>query len=226
MKEVQMNRMPASVLSLALAIAVGIHAVRASAMTIMDPAGADPTQENSGQATTSDVPYDLQFIDVMIMHYRQGVEVARIAETKAQHARVKGFASKTAADQEKEIAELQGYRDHFYAGRPKTERNQMRAIPSHMHADMNMSNLQAATGGEFDRLFLDMLMLHHQTGVNMLKEAVGKAEHAEIKEFARRIIAKRQGMAEMNRIKAMIGNKTGHKASSKSERTNHKRSGH
>ena len=41
-----------------------------------------------------DLPYDLHFIDMMIMHHQEGIEMAQLAETKAQKAGVKAFAKR------------------------------------------------------------------------------------------------------------------------------------
>jgi hypothetical protein len=69
-----------------------------------------------------------------------------------------------------------------------------------------MRKLQAAEGRAFDRLFLDTMTHHHQMAVDMSKEASTKAEHKEIKDFARKTVAKQQGeIAEMNRINAALG---------------------
>ncbi len=66
----------------------------------------------------------------------------------------------------------------------------------------DMAKLQAATGKPFDRLFLDMMIPHHQMAIDMSKEAITKAEHAEIKAMARLTVLKQQKeIAEMNKLK-------------------------
>ncbi len=52
------------------------------------------------------MPYDLHFIDMMIMHHREGTATARLAERKGSTAALRAFAKKTADDQEKELLEL------------------------------------------------------------------------------------------------------------------------
>jgi len=156
------------------------------------------------------MPYDLHYIDMMVMHHRQGSAMARLAERKGSTAALKAFAKKTADAQEKELLELKKHRDHWYAGATEMDHSQMMAQMSGMsgHGNMkmdmqgDMARLQAATGKQFDRLFLDMMVPHHQMAIDMSKEAVTKAEHAEIKEMARLIVVKQQGeIAEMNRLK-------------------------
>lgn len=155
-----------------------------------------------------DMPYDLHFIDMMIMHHQEGIEMAQMAQTKAQSAKVKAFATKTAADQQKDIDELQAHRNHWYAGKPPMDHAAMQSMMQSMHPGMNMDmeetrrKLMAANGAAFDRLFLDTMIHHHQMAMGMAKEATTKAEHAELKDFARKGVVKQTAeIAEMNRLK-------------------------
>ena len=157
-----------------------------------------------------DMPYDLHFIDMMTMHHQEGIEMAQMAETKAQSAKVKAFATKTAADQQKDIDDLQAHRNHWYAGKPPMDHAAMQSMMQSMHPGMNMDmedtrrKLMAANGTAFDRLFLDTMIHHHQMAVDMAKDATTKAEHVEIKDFARKGIVKQTAeIAEMNRLKGV-----------------------
>lgn len=170
----------------------------------------------------SDMPYDLHFIDMTIMHHQDGVEMAQLAQSKAVNAKVKAFAAKTAADQQKDIEELQAHRNHWYAGKPLMDRAMMDSMMKSMHPDMNMDmeetrrKLRATSGAEFDRLFLDTMIHHHMMAVDMSKEAITKAEHPELKDFARKTVTKQQAeITEMNRLKG--GGTTKKKAPAKSQ---------
>ncbi len=154
--------------------------------------GTQTQAQNQSNSQMGDMPYDLHFIDMMIMHHRQGIAMARLAERKGSTAALKALAKKTADDQEKELLELKKHRDHWYAGAPEMDHSQMMAMGGmsghgNMKMDMqgDIAKLQAATGKQFDRLFLDMMIPHHQMAIDMAQEATTKAEHAEIKEIAR-----------------------------------------
>lgn len=169
--------------------------------------GTQTRAQNQNSSQVTNMPYDLHFIDMVIMHHRQGIAMARQAERKGSTAALRAFAKKTADDQEKELLELKKHRDHWYAGAPEMDHSQMMAMPGMSgHANMDMqgdiAKLQAASGKQFDRLFLDTMIPHHQMAVDMSKEAITKAEHAEIKERARLGIIKQQKeIAEMNKLK-------------------------
>jgi uncharacterized protein (DUF305 family) len=179
---------------------------------------------HTGQQQAADMPPGLHFIDMMMMHHQQGIEMARLAEGKAQSPGVKAFASKTAAAQEKDIQQLQWHRDNHYAGRPKMDHQQMMAhmasSPGHdgMKMDMegDMAKLRTAAGREFDRLFLDTMSHHHQMAADMSKDAAKNAEHADIRELARKGALMQQAeIAEMNRLKASLGGKAVRKTAAK-----------
>ena len=154
-----------------------------------------------------DMPYDLHFIDMMIMHHQEGIEMAQMAQTKAVNPKVKALADRIVADQQKDIEELQGHRNHWYASKPTMDPGMMSSMMQNMHPGMmsmedTRRKLLAAEGAAFDRFFLETMIHHHQMAVDMSKEARTKAQHVEIKEIARRTIAKQSAeIAEMNRLK-------------------------
>lgn len=169
---------------------------------------------HAGHGPAAEMPYDLHYIDMTIMHHEQGVEMARLAEEKGADARVKAFARRTAGDQQRDIAVLRGHRQQWYAARPLLDHAQMmehmRAMPGHgnmkMDPEADMAKLRAAEGRAFDRLFLDTMTHHHQMALDTSKEAQRKAEHAELRQFATKAVAKQQAeIAEMKRLGASLG---------------------
>lgn len=184
-------------------------------------------QDHTGHSTqgqSGEMPYDLHYIDMTLMHHEQGVEMARLAEQKGRSAQVRAFARKTAAEQERDTKELQRYRDTWYGGRPQLDHAQMMAhmqsMPGHKGMQMDhgadLEKLRAATGAAFDRLFLDTMIGHHRMAIEMSKEAAAKAEHAELKSFAGRVAVKQQAeVAEMNRIRAGVGGTAARKPAAK-----------
>ncbi len=187
----------------------------AAVLAVAVGAAAQQSGHDMSGMQMGNTPYDLHFIDMMVMHHQQGIEMARLAQEKGQSARVKEFAAKTADDQQKDIEELRGHREHWYAGQPEMDHAQMMAhmqmmMPGHggmkMDPEAVMAKLRAAEGREFDRLFLDTMTMHHQMAIQMSNEATRKAEHAELKQFARRAATKQTGeIVEMRRIKAGLG---------------------
>jgi uncharacterized protein (DUF305 family) len=201
--------------ALAVVALVALSVVTAAAQGHTGHAGQQQQQTgHAGHGQAAEMPYDLHYIDMTVMHHEQGVEMARLAEEKGADARVRTFAKKTADDQQRDIAVLRGHRQQWYSDRPLMDHAQMtahmQAMPGHQNMKMDpeadMAKLRAAEGRAFDRLFLDTMTHHHQMAVDMSKEAQKKAEHAEIRQFATKAVAKQQAeIAEMKRISAALG---------------------
>lgn len=135
-------------------------------------------------------PYDLQFIDTMTHHHQGAIEMAEMALKKTQNVELKTFAQKIIDDQKKEIAQMKDWRDKWYAGKPMAMNMEMPGMSDSMKmmAGDEMKKMEAATGKDFDLHFLDMMTPHHAGATTMAKEALQKAEHAEIKMLSNQII--------------------------------------
>ena len=180
------------------------------------------SNRTSSAQQMGDMPYDLHFIDMTIMHHQEGIEMAQLAATRAANARVKAFAEKTAVDQQRDVEELQAQRKLWYAGRPLMDQAMMESMMKSMHPGMNMDMeetrraLRAANGPAFDRLFLETMIHHHMMAIDMAKEATAKAEHTELKEFARKAVTKQQNeITEMNKLKGGGSSRTTSKSKPK-----------
>jgi uncharacterized protein (DUF305 family) len=135
--------------------------------------------------------YDLQFLDTIIAHHAGAVEMARAAETKTQNADLKTFAARIVADQQKEIARMKTWRDGWYAGKPSALNMEMAGMANSMRG-MDMAKMNQASGGAFDLEFVNQMIPHHEGAIVMAREALTKAEHAELKTLANQIIQSQQ----------------------------------
>ena len=69
------------------------------------------------------------------------------------------------------------------------------------------NGMQSMKGGhDFDAMFIDMMVPHHESAVAMSRDAIVKAEHPEIKALAQRIIdAQTKEIDQMKTWKATLG---------------------
>lgn len=150
----------------------------------------------------SSTPYDLQFLDTMSLHHQSAVDMAKMAEKKTQNAVLKTFARKIVEDQEHEITQLKAWRDKWYAGQPQAINMEMPGMADSMKG-MDMRKMEAASGKEFDLMFIDMMTPHHEGAVQMAREALTKAQHPEIKQFSAGVIkAQEAEVKQMQRWKS------------------------
>ncbi len=166
--------------------------------------GMDHSMMKSSPNAAS-APYDLQFLDTMSGHHQAAIDMARPAETKAQHAEVKELARNIIRDQEREISQMKGWREQWFKDQPQAMNMAMPGMMDSMKG-MDMTRLNAATGNAFDLMFIDMMTPHHQGAVAMAREALTRAEHPEVKKLAQQIIdAQENEIAQMNKWKAAWG---------------------
>lgn len=179
-------------------------AANSNANDMQGMSGMDHSMMQSSPNATS-APYDLQFIDTMSGHHQAAIEMARPAETKAQHAELKELARNIIRDQEREISQMKGWREQWFKDQPQAMNMAMPGMMDSMKG-MDMTRLNAVTGNAFDLMFIDMMTPHHQGAVAMAREALTRAEHPEVKKLAQQIIdAQENEIAQMNKWKAAWG---------------------
>ncbi|HTH52240.1 MAG TPA: DUF305 domain-containing protein [Pyrinomonadaceae bacterium] len=136
-------------------------------------------------------PYDLQFIDTMIVHHEGAIKMSQMVIGKTQRPELKAFAQKIIDDQTAEIAQLKQWRDAWYAGKPSAINMDMPGMMNEgmkMMSGEHMKKMDEMKPAHLDRHFLDMMSSHHEGAIDMAKQALTKAEHREIKDLANRII--------------------------------------
>lgn len=168
----------------------------ASSMSQMKSSNMD-SMHMSNSANAAKAPADLQFIDTMAMHHKMAIDMASLAGSRAAHAELKTMASKMIEDQQKETAQLKGWREQWYPSKPEAMNMNMPGMPESMKG-MSMDKLAAAKGEEFDRMFIDMMSRHHAGAIKMSETAAPKLQHAELKTFAKNLIAaQKEELAQM-----------------------------
>lgn len=154
----------------------------------------------------ADAPYDLHYIDMMIEHHQMAIDMGKMAQNKASHAELKDFVTKMADDQQKDSDQLKKWRDEWYAGKPKSDHMNMSGMSGMKMPQMDMGKLEAASGNDFDVMFIDMIVPHHQMAIDMSKEALKKGAHAPLKTFARQTINKQEKeKAQLSKLRAAWG---------------------
>jgi uncharacterized protein (DUF305 family) len=167
-------------------------------------ATATVATETAAPVQAPAAPYDLQFIDTMSKHHQAAVDMAKMAQGKITNKSLKALVAKIPGDQQKEIDQMKAWRDQWYSGAPPAENMQMPGMSASMN--MDMSHMQTMKPGkDYDLMFIDMMIPHHEGAVTMSQEALAKAEHPEIKTLAQQIItAQTKEIDDMKRWKTAL----------------------
>lgn len=145
-------------------------------------------------------PFDLQFIDSMIHHHEGALKMSEMIIPKTQRPELKSFAERIIVDQKKEIEQMKRWRDEWYAGKPNAVNMEMSGMKMSEMRGSHSTDMENTSADEAELKFVEMMIQHHEGAVLMAKEALTKAEHAEIKMLAENVIKAQQ--AEITQMQA------------------------
>ena len=176
-------------------------------------APGEPARELSADeaieiADTSYSPADALFMQDMIPHHHQAVEMAALVADRTNRPELIDVAGRIDASQQDEIEFMQRWlRERGERVADPTAHDAMHT--SHKMAGMaspeQMAELAASKGTAFDRLFLELMITHHEGAVTMVEELLeqpGSAYDPVLFEFTNDITNDQE--AEIERMNALL----------------------
>ncbi|MCZ4102784.1 MULTISPECIES: DUF305 domain-containing protein [Streptomyces] len=145
---------------------------------------------------------DVDFAKQMIPHHRQAVEMADLAATRAASADVKALATKIKGAQDPEIMTMSTWLTSWGEQVPATMQgmDMSAGMPGMMSMD-DMDKLKKASGPEFDTMFLQMMVNHHEGAITMANAEKAKGQYAPTKELASAVVsAQTSEITQMNKL--------------------------
>jgi uncharacterized protein (DUF305 family) len=163
------------------------------------------TGSSSGEsAASSHNDADLTFVQGMIPHHEQAVHMADMADDAASSAEVRDLAERIEAAQEPEIETMQGWLEDW--GVEEDSHGSMEGMghgsgmPG-MMSDSDLRDLDRAGGRAFDRMFLTMMIAHHEGAIEMSETELADGQDPDVKALAKDIAAAQtKEIAEMKRL--------------------------
>ncbi|MFV0136247.1 DUF305 domain-containing protein [Streptomyces sp. HMX87] len=180
-------------------------------------AGAKATPSaGTGTADGAHNAQDVAFAQGMIPHHRQALEMARLAADRSASAEVKDLAARIEQAQDPEIRTMTGWLKSWGEDVPEatdpmsgtdgsghaghTGMPGMPGMPGMMDAQ-EMEELAEAEGEAFDRLFLTLMVEHHEGAVEMATTQREKGRYGPAGVMAEDIVrAQKAEIAEMNKL--------------------------
>ncbi|MFC5993287.1 DUF305 domain-containing protein [Pseudonocardia hispaniensis] len=175
---------------------------------VSDPANTAPPPGAAGstEVSASYNDADAAFVQGMIPHHAQAVQMSRLAADHASSPQVTELASTIEAAQDPEIAQLQDLlRAWGLSAVPTTAAGEMAGMDhggmpggaghggmSGMMTQDQMRQLGQARGPGFDRMFLQMMIEHHDGAVAMARTELADGQNAEARALAQKIIDAQQ----------------------------------
>jgi len=177
----------------ALIMALSISGCASASNKGMDHEGH--SSEASGDLSSDDI----MFLQMMIPHHQQAIDISDLALTKSAESELLALAKNIRDEQAAEIVTMKAWLDA--AGADLEMDHGASHSMSGMLSDSELAALDKATGKSFDALWLKAMTGHH-TGAIDMAAMIENAKSAEIKSFGEGIVASQS--AQNKAMAAMI----------------------
>jgi uncharacterized protein (DUF305 family) len=150
---------------------------------------------------------EIRFMQAMMAHHAQALEMTTLLASRSSREDMRLLGKRIELSQADEIELM---RDWLNARRVPLEIHDVQhahaatPMPGMLSAD-EMRRLAAATGSEFDRLFLEFMIKHHEGALMMVNDlfaAAGSGQQSDIFTFASEVDADQR--MEIDRMSAML----------------------
>jgi len=150
---------------------------------------------------------DVQFMQGMISHHAQAVEMVQLLSTRTASDTMRKLGQRIEASQTDEIKMMQRWLETRGEKAPGPHAQHMMGatLMPGMLTQAEMDRLAQAKGPEFDRLFLEGMIKHHEGALTMVKDLFatrGAGQDAEIFAFASDVDADQR--MEIDRMSMML----------------------
>jgi len=145
---------------------------------------------------------DVRFVQAMIPHHAQALTMADLVPDRTDNEAMHRLARRIEVSQKDEIAIMERWIER--RGETMAEGHHHSPLMPGMLTEEELARLGAATGDEFDRLFLELMIRHHEGALVMVADlfSAGGGQEAEIFQFASHVDADQR--AEVARMREML----------------------
>ena len=175
-------------------------------------------------------PKDVEFMQMMIIHHAQAVEMTALIESRTQNKEIRLLGARISKSQSDEINFMKRWLEIRGEKAPDLPEMKNADMSNHDMSNHDMSNhdmsshqnhlmpgmltpkqmeaLRKASGAEFDRLFLQGMIQHHKGALEMVKDLFntpGAGQDAEIFNFASDVDSGQR--AEIKIMETLLGEK-------------------
>jgi uncharacterized protein (DUF305 family) len=165
------------------------------------------TTPATGAAARAYNEADVRFLQMMIPHHAQAMEMTALVPSRSTRQDVRATAQRIELSQQDEIAMMQRW---LRARRVEAAAAGHQHGAGHAHmpgmlAPQEMDRLRAASGAAFDRLFLEYMIRHHEGALAMVAELFatpGAGQEPELFSIASEVDSDQR--MEIARMRAML----------------------
>lgn len=200
-----MNIRSAAPAALALAVVLalaGCAVTPGSGMPGMDHGG-----DGSSQFPADVNAADVMFVQMMIPHHEQAIEMSDLLLAKdGIDEDVRALAEQIKAAQQPEIDLMETWLDEWGMDMPGMGDMDGMGHGDGMMSEDDMEALEAATGVEASRLFLEQMIEHHEGAIEMAEDQIDDGENADVIALSESIVESQTAeIATMKQLLVELG---------------------
>ncbi|MCI4673853.1 DUF305 domain-containing protein [Candidatus Mycolicibacterium alkanivorans] len=145
---------------------------------------------------------DVMFAQMMIPHHEQALQLSKLVPDRSTNPAVVKLAVTIADEQQPEINAMKALLLQWDVD-PHTMPDHGGMPMQGMVDDATMAKLQRLKGAEFDTLWLQSMIGHHQGAIEMANTEIAKGQSADMITMAKNIVRAQQ--AEIDQMKQVLG---------------------
>ena len=170
-----------------------------------EPSRVITPAEATDLSNVGHTPADVAFMQGMIAHHAQALEMTELLQTRTESEDMRKLALRIELSQTDEIAMMKDWLAARGAALPDAHAHHTGTLMPGMLTQAEMARLAKAGGPEFDRLFLEYMIKQHEGALVMVRELFeqpGAGQEAEIFAFASDVDADQR--MEIERMSMML----------------------
>ncbi len=150
----------------------------------------NPSNQASDQASDFNRA-DLMFMNMMIIHHDQAIEMAEMAENRTENQNILELSRNISQAQTEENQKMSDWLREAGFSRPMRGHRM-----AGMATQQEMNELSQRRGREFDLLFSELMIEHHEGGIQMARTEVQNGKSEKVIELAQGMIEAQQEEVE------------------------------
>lgn len=162
-----------------------------AAVLFLSACGGDTMSDVDTSAIPDTNSADVMFTQMMIPHHEQAIVMSDLAVTRAEDPAISALALQIAAEQQPEIDLMESWLAAW--GMPGPQPGQdMQMHEGHgmsgMLSEYQLQQLADSSGKQFDRLFAEFMIEHHEGAIDMAQGVLSAGENLDVAAVARGIV--------------------------------------
>lgn len=145
---------------------------------------------------------DAWFLRMMIPHHTQALQMATLAADRAGNPQLKSLADRIKAGQAPEILRMRGWLEARDIDADAAHSQHETSMMAGMQTPEAMRDLASARGADFDRMFVAMMINHHEGAIKMATDVLLTGIDVEVEKIANDVAAEQA--IEITRMRDLL----------------------